>query len=341
MSKPTTSLFRIYGFAVTSSLLILALVGFKATFADFVKVLILAGLEITFSFDNAVVNAKILARMSPFWQKLFMTVGILIAVFGVRVIVPILLVAATARMGIGEVLSAATQEPEVYAKYLGAAHPLIAAFGGIFLLMIFLDFILEDRKIKWLVGLERLLARAGKLENVSVLTSLSVLLGTTLVLVPHHEQIQVLVAGIVGLLTYLVINALDSMAAVEDVAGGKNLLKSGFVGFMYLELIDASFSLDGVVGAFAITDKIILIAAGLGIGALFVRSLTVHMLRRGTLAKYRYMEHGAHYAIGILAVLLLASIHYQIPEAVSGLSGVAFILVAIAHSHIDRNKQIV
>lgn len=338
-TKTKSSLFRIYGFALTTSLFILILVGFKASFADFIKVLVLAGLEITFSFDNAVVNAKILARMSPFWQKLFMSIGIIIAVFGVRIIVPIMLVAATARLGIGSVVSAAIHEPARYATYLNAAHPLIAAFGGIFLLMIFLDFILEDREIKWLVVPEKILARAGKLKYISVLITLLTLGGVTILLSPTHNRLSVLIAGIVGLLTYLLINALDSIAQVDNVAGGKNMLKSGIVGFMYLELIDASFSLDGVVGAFAITDKIVLIGAGLGIGALFVRSLTVHMMKRGTLAKYRYMEHGAHYAIGILAILLLASIRYRIPEFVSGLAGVAFITVALVHSHIVRFKR--
>lgn len=339
MTKSTTSLFRIYGFAFTATLLILVLVGFKATFADFIKVLILAGLEITFSFDNAVVNANILARMSLLWQKLFMSVGIIIAVFGVRIIVPIFLVAVTAGLSIGSVVSAALHEPSRYAAYLNAAHPLIAAFGGVFLLMIFLDFILEDRKIKWLVGIERLLARVGKLKNISVLLALVLLLLVTLVSVPQHEQLKVLISGLIGLVTYMVINTLDSLASVDNLAAGKSVLKSGFIGFLYLELIDASFSLDGVVGAFAVTDKILLIAAGLGIGALFVRSLTVHMLHRGTLAKYRYMEHGAHYAIGFLAFLLLASIHYRIPELVAGLAGVVIISVALVHSHITNMKQ--
>ena len=81
--------------------------------------------------------------------------------------------------------------------------------------------------------------------------------------------------------------------------------KAAFFMFLYLEVLDASFSFDGVIGAFAITNDIVLMALGLGIGAMYVRSLTVYLVRQGTLDDYVYLEHGAHYAIGALAVILL------------------------------------
>src|SRR5207245_6010504 len=80
--------------------------------------------------------------------------------------------------------------------------------------------------------------------------------------------------------------------------------KAAFFLFLYLEVLDASFSFDGVVGAFAITSDPIIIAIGLGIGAMFIRSLTVYLVKKGTLAEYVYLEHGALYAIGALAILL-------------------------------------
>ncbi len=330
-------MWRIYGFAALASLTILGLIALKSGSHDLIKVLILAGLEITFSFDNAVVNAKILGRMSRMWQTIFMTAGIAIAVFGVRVLLPILMVALTAHLKVTDVYHLAINNPDNYSQHLLSAHPLIASFGGIFLLMIFLDFILEEREIKWFKKFEKLLAKAGRLQGLAILKSLSVLLIVSFCFARGNEQLQVLTAGSVGLITYLAINSLDALFTPDKLGTriAKQTLKAGLIGFLYLELIDASFSLDGVIGAFAITNKVVLIAAGLGIGALYVRAMTVHMLKRGMLAKYRYMEHGAHYAIGILAVLMLASIRYHIPDFVAGLAGVLFISTAILQSYFE------
>ena len=110
--------------------------------------------------------------------------------------------------------------------------------------------------------------------------------------------------------------------------------------FMYLELLDASFSLDGVLGAFAITSDVVLIVAGLGVGAVWVRSLTVFMVRRGTLEAYKYLEHGAHYAIAVLAVAMLLSAVYHIPEAITGLLGILLIGGSIVASIKARKTAI-
>src|SRR5690349_5904214 len=112
-------------------------------------VLILSILEISLSFDNAVVNAGVLKQMNAFWQKIFLTVGILIAVFGMRLVFPVLIVAITAKVNPVEAVRLAVDNPDRYESLVTDAHPAIAAFGGMFLLMIFLDFIFEDRDIKW------------------------------------------------------------------------------------------------------------------------------------------------------------------------------------------------
>ena len=116
--------------------------------------------------------------------------------------------------------------------------------------------------------------------------------------------------------------------------------KAGFFLFLYLEVLDAAFSFDGVIGAFAITTDPILIALGLGlIGAMFVRSLTVFLVRKGTLQDYVYLEHGAHWAIGALATILLVGIGFHVNEVVTGLIGVAFIGAAFLSS-IMRNRKL-
>ena len=115
---------------------------------------------------------------------------------------------------------------------------------------------------------------------------------------------------------------------------------AAFASFMYLEVLDASFSFDGVIGAFAITSSVLLIVAGLGVGAFWVRSLTVYLMRAGTLAKYRYLEHGAHWAILALGIVMLVKLyHVELPEVVTGSLGLVFIGTAIISSVIEKRQQ--
>ena len=315
---------------------------------------ILAVLEVSLSFDNAVVNATVLVRMSAFWQKIFLTVGVAIAVFGMRLIFPLLIVGITAKLSPVEAVRLALEKgdpktPGTYGYLLHEAHPAIAAFGGVFLLLLFLDFVFEEREITWLTPIEKLLARIGKLDQLSVATTLVVLVVAAYTLAPDGKVSTVLVSGILGMVTYLVVNGLGEFFNVEGEEGehsvdskGNKVIgvvgKAAFFLFLYLEVLDASFSFDGVVGAFAITSDPIIIAIGLGIGAMFIRSLTVFLVRKGTLNEYVYLEHGALWAIGALAVLLLITIEYEVPEVVTGLIGVAFIGAAFTSS-VLRNRR--
>ncbi|MFD8276874.1 DUF475 domain-containing protein [Streptomyces flaveolus] len=331
-------------------------------------VAILAVLEISLSFDNAVINAGILKKMSAFWQKIFLTVGILIAVFGMRLVFPVVIVAISARLGPIEAVDLALTDKDRYQELVTDAHPSIAAFGGMFLLMIFLDFLLEDRDIKWLGAVERPLAKLGRVDMLSVCVALIVLLVSSMTFAAHAHQHgghhadkaqTVLVAGIAGLITYMVVHGLsayfenrleaeeerehEAQEEAERSGGPRSAAaltgKAAFFMFLYLEVLDASFSFDGVIGAFAITNDIVLMALGLGIGAMYVRSLTVYLVRQGTLDDYVYLEHGAHYAIGALAVILLVTIQYQISEIVTGLIGVVLIAWSF-WSSVRRNRAL-
>jgi uncharacterized protein len=319
---------------------------------------ILAVLEVSLSFDNAVVNATVLVRLNPFWQKIFLTVGVAIAVFGMRLLFPLLIVGITAKISPTEAVRLALQKgdpdtPGTYGYLLHEAHPAIAAFGGMFLLMIFLEFVFEEREITWLSWLEKPLAKIGKLDQLAVVLALVALVVSAYTLAPDDKVSTVLVSGVLGLATFLVVNGLGELFDTEEEAeeeiaelerpGAAAVVgavgKAAFFLFLYLEVLDASFSFDGVIGAFAITSDPIIIAIGLGIGAMFIRSLTVFLVRKGTLAEYVYLEHGALWAIGALAVLLLITIEYEVPEVVTGLIGVAFIGAALASS-IVRNRRI-
>ncbi|MET9557755.1 DUF475 domain-containing protein [Streptomyces sp. NPDC006645] len=354
-----------WSFAITAAGL--AFAAWQWGWEAFGIVLILSILEISLSFDNAVVNAGILKKMNAFWQKIFLTIGILIAVFGMRLVFPVAIVAISAKVGPIEAVQLALDKPEQYEALVTDAHPAIAAFGGMFLLMIFLDFILEDRDIKWLSWLERPLAKLGKVDMLSVCVALVILLITAMTFATNahtstgyeDKSATVLLSGVAGLVTYLVVNGLSSFfenkleeeeereheEEEKAKAEGKQVSAVGLAGkaafflFLYLEVLDASFSFDGVIGAFAITNHIFWMALGLGIGAMYVRSLTVYLVRQGTLDDYVYLEHGAHYAIGALAAILLITIEHEIHEIITGLVGIVLIAASF-WSSVVRNKRV-
>jgi hypothetical protein len=356
---------RTFGWSFAVTALGLAFAAWQWGWEAFGIVLILSILEISLSFDNAVVNAGILKKMNAFWQRIFLTIGILIAVFGMRLIFPVVIVAISAKVGPIEAVQLALDDPGRYEDLVTDAHPAIAAFGGMFLLMIFLDFIFEDRDIRWLGWLERPLAKLGKIDMLSVCIALIVLLVTAMTFATHahvstghaDKSATVLLSGVAGLITYLIVGGLsgyfeDKLEEEEEheheleekaKAEGKPVSvvalagKAAFFLFLYLEVLDASFSFDGVIGAFAITNHIFWMALGLGIGAMYVRSLTVYLVRQGTLDEYVYLEHGAHYAIGALAVILLITIEHEISEIITGLIGV-FLIAASFLSSVRRNS---
>lgn len=342
---------KTFGWSYVITLLGVALGFLYGGVQGLILVLILCVLEISLSFDNAVVNATILDRMTAAWQRIFLTVGVLIAVFGMRLVFPFVVVAATAGLGPLEAVSLAMQqgdpgEPGSYGYILHEAHPAIAAFGGMFLLMLFLGFLFEERDVLWLHWIEAPLQAVGKVQNIAVVVALAVLVSVAEFLA--EDAGVVLVAGAIGVGSYLLVNALGAVfeeqveelpptengpTAVAKVAG-----KAAFFLFLYLEVLDASFSFDGVIGAFAITSDPILIAIGLGVGAMYIRSLTIYFVHKGTLREFVYLEHGALWAVGALAIIMLLTVSIEIPELVTGLIGVVFISAGWTSSLV-RNRR--
>ncbi|MDL9935929.1 DUF475 domain-containing protein [Gordonia sp. ABSL1-1] len=361
---------RVFGLSALVSLAALAVAFGYAGWTGLVLCAILGILEVSLSFDNAVINATVLARMSDFWQRMFLTVGVIIAVFGMRLIFPLAIVWITAGLDPAEAMRLALNPPPdgadhfadgspSYELLLEEANPQIASFGGMFLLLLFLNFVLTDRERTWLTWLERPLGAIGKLETLSIVIAASSLLVFAQYVAADDDRTTVLVAGLLGIIVYLLVDGLSSLFEVSgpgyevtdtvDDTGHVHLSgpttvtravgKAGFFLFLYLEVLDATFSFDGVIGAFAITADPILIALGLGfIGAMFVRSITIYLVRKGTLSQYRYLEHGAHWAIGALAVILLVSIAHHIPEVITGLIGVLFIGASLLSS-IRANRR--
>ncbi|WP_420326577.1 DUF475 domain-containing protein [Mameliella sp.] len=295
---------------------------------------ILASLEIALSFDNAVVNANRLQDMTEIWRRRFLTWGILIAVFGMRIVFPLAVVSVAARIGPFEALSLAIARPDDYAHIIEEAHLSISAFGGTFLMMVALTYFVDESKdIHWIKRLESRLSTCGAIRGFETALVLVAVTGVSLFLA-EGDDAQFLFGALFGLLTFCIVDVvghvLDSGAAVRAGAQG------GLGAFLYLEVIDASFSFDGVIGAFALTTNLFLIAVGLGIGAMYVRSFTIMIVERQTLAEFRYLEHGAFYSVFFLSLALFAHAVVPVPEVVTVLVGVLFIGAALVSSNHHR-----
>ena len=301
-------------------------------------VIILGVLEVSLSFDNAVVNASVLKDMDEKWQRYFLTWGILIAVFGMRLVFPILIVAVTAGLGPTEVIKMALSNPDSYAHHLETSHVQVAAFGGMFLLLIFLSFIFDETKtLHWLGRFEEKLAAIGKLQSVEIIIALSSLLVAQMFL-SVENQVGALIYGVSGVVLFVVV---DSLSSLLNPQSAKAVKRGGAMGFIYLEILDASFSFDGVLGAFAITNDIVIIMLGLAIGAMYVRSMTVFLVSKGTLEEYAFLEHGAHYAIGALAIIMLITMTVDIPELVTGGIGATLIGLSLISSILHKRERAV
>jgi uncharacterized protein len=353
----THSAWRIFRLSILVTLCAMGAAFWYAGAEGWALVTLLGILEVSLSFDNAVINATILEKMSEFWQKIFLTVGVLIAVIGMRLVFPLLIIWITAGLAPVSAFDRALNPPAdgashfadgsaSYETLLTAAHPQIAAFGGMFLLMLFLGFIFEEREITWLSWIEKPLAKVGKLDMLQVIVSAIALVLAASFLAEDGDKFAVMISGVLGLVTYMIVDGLGSMFHTEEFDGGVSTVtklvgKAAFFSFLYLEVLDASFSFDGVIGAFAITADPILIALGLGfIGAMFVRSITVYLIRMKTLNEYVYLEHGAHWAIGALATILVITVgHIEVPEVVTGLIGVGLIILAFGSSILRKRRE--
>ena len=301
-------------------------------------VAVLGILEVSLSFDNAVVNATVLKDMSPVWRQRFLTWGIAFAVFGMRIVFPLAIVAIAAQVGPVEAVRLAASDPDEYERIITGAHVGISGFGGAFLAMVGLKFFFDsDKEVHWIDVVETRLARFASVEALEIGLVLLALLGVSQLLTPE-EGATLVTSGLWGLLAFIAVEAVGAVLeppsahgghGAHSAGGGVDLTtaaaKTGLSGFLYLNVLDSAFSFDGVIGAFALSNNIFVIALGLGIGAMFVRSMTIMLVDRGTLAQYRYLEHGAFWAILVLAAILLLGARYHIPEVFTGLVGAVLI----------------
>lgn len=293
---------------------------------------VLAALEIALSFDNAIVNANKLVEMTPVWQRRFLTWGILIAVFGMRIVFPLAIVAIFAWVNPFEAVRLALADPDEYSRIISSSHSSIAAFGGTFLMMVALKFFVdEDKSIDWITWLEKRLRLCGSVRGFEIAFVL-IIVSVIAYVLPEKKQAGFLFSAIMGLLTFTMVDGLGTYLDRIASSGSGSAARGGLGAFLYLEVLDASFSFDGVIGAFALTANILLIAIGLGIGAMYVRSMTIMLVEKGTLQQFRYLEHGAFYSIFALSVIMFLQSLVHVPETLTGFIGVGLIGFALLSS---------
>lgn len=320
-------------------------VGARLGFDAMVVCIILTLLEVTISADNAIVNSRVLVTLSPFWQTMFMTVGIFIAVFVVRFILPIVIVMIGAGLSFGQTLDLAFNNPDAYSEKLDSAEPLINGFGASFLLLVACEFFIHrHRRVSWITLLEQPFVRLAEKVPGAYIWFAVTLMFISLVFLPQDIQPTVLRAMIAATALHTTLTLIGRAMERTHKKTAHITHKTGMaalVAFIYLEVLDASFSLDGVIGAFALTNNIIIIMAGLGAGAVWVREMTRHLVHTNALVRFHYLEHGAHWAILCLSIIMLSKLYrIHIPEIIVGCIGLIFISAAI-YTSIQTDKHFI
>ena len=266
--------------------------------------------ETASSIDNAVINAEVLRTVSARAKRWFTTWGIFIAVFVVRGALPWLIVwAAVPSLGpLGALTAAFSSDPSVHAA-VEAAAPILLAGGGIFLLFLFFHWLFLEPKQYGLYG-ERFFARQG----VWFYATVSILL-CTIVWFTNKIDPMIAFGAVVGSTAFFITHGFKENAEKAE----REMMGSGMsdvAKLMYLEAIDMTFSIDGVLGAFAFTLSVPLILIGNGVGAIVVRQLTLGNIER--VKKYIYLKNGAMYSILCLSLVMLAdAFGFHVPLWVS------------------------
>ena len=323
-----------YGMSVAFAVLMVALGYYLDGWTGASKTAILAMIEISMSVDNAVVQAGILRTWDDVWRRWFIVFGMPIAIIVPRFVLPFEIVATATDQSFMDTWRMASTNPAEYAAAVASVHHEISAFIASLLFIVAARyFVNAEKDVHWFGTVEHYLARLGVHMTHWVTFGLVVMLIMVLWAshLPEEQQMSVVIAAAAGVATYGALDILKNwMGGGEDVAS--HIVKQGVVGVLYLEALDASFSLDGVGAALAISDNIYVVGAGLAAGCAFVRSTTLHLLESGAMTKLRYLEHSAFAAIGVLSVLVAIGIVHEVSEWLTGTLTTGLIVLGVMHS---------
>lgn len=293
-------------------------------------ILVIGGLalfETITSIDNAIINAEVLTTMSEKAKKWFLTWGLLIAVFLLRGLLPFLIVwGVNPSIGpLGAITATFSNDPRVLAAIESSA-PILLVGGGTFMIFLFFHWLFMEPKHFGLKG-ERFFLKQGVWFYAVVSLILSLIVYYCLKTNP-----MMALGAVVGSTAFFITHGFKENAAEEEeklISSSKSDLSKIF----FLEVIDATFSIDGVLGAFAFTLSVPLILIGNGIGAFVVRQITISNVER--IKKYPYLKNGAMYSVFLLGlIMLLDSFGVHIPEYVSPL-----ITVGVVGFFFMKSKQ--
>lgn len=290
--------------------------------------------EIITSIDNAVINAEVLSGMSQKARRWFLTYGFFFAVFVVRGLLPFLIIwAATPTLGPFEVLGVSFSGSEAAKEAINTAAPLLLLGGGIFLIFLFFHWLFLEPKNFGLRG-EKFFQQQGAWFYAII----SVIL---MVVVYFSLQVDKLLAlsAVVGSTAFFIIHGFRQYAEAQEAKLlDRNNKMSDVSKIAYLEVLDTTFSIDGVIGAFAFTFSVPLILIGNGIGALVLRKLTISNIDR--IKKYKFLKNGAMYSILCLGVIMaLHAFHFEIPPWVSPIITFAVVGYFFYKSKTDLDKM--
>ena len=296
-------------------------------FSSFIIIIGLIVFEAINSIDNAIVNAYVLKSMSEKWRKIFLFWGMLFAVFVIRGALPFLMVWLTIPgIGFGQAFAAMFSSSHEATVAIEAGRPLLLMGAGVFLMLLYLHWLFLEEK-KPLFAADKLM----KPQYGIWFFAFSAVILVSLLYFARDNPMLMLSAAI-GNAAFFILYGFREQAEKQSV---RLMEKAGSMGdlskFLYLEVLDASFSFDGVFGAFAFTTSIPLILIGNGIGAFIVREMTIKSVDR--IAKYRFLKNGAMTSIGFLgAAIVIESFGIELPEFLPTLVMLSFVGVAFYES---------
>lgn len=339
---------KYFGFAIVMAVLVYTAifanayltVGLGAAFAILYQALSLSAVEVAVSFDNAAVNATHLPKMNAFWRKMFLIVGIAIAVIGMRFYLPLQIVSYIGDLSLFDSYHLAVSDGAAFGKILADASATVAGFGGSFLLMTALAFFVSaEKEANWITWLEVPLQKLGELtENWNIKgfafrpVEAAITLGLAYLISANHGNTEFFYAAIAGLGVFYAVDLLKlSFEALDEkLSTSKAKWIAGGLGtFIYLEILDASFSFDGVIAAFALSDNLWVIAGALGVGALVVRSMTIMLYETGAMKTYEFLENGAFVAIILLAASMYLGEVFHVPHWIVAVTSILSIAGAV------------
>lgn len=295
-------------------------------FQSFIILFGLALFEIISSIDNAVVNAHVLKTVPEKYRKFFLFWGLLLAVFVMRGILPFVIVwLANASLSLPEVFRLSFSDPLLVEQSLEHSKPLLLLGGGVYLFFVFLSWLfLEEKKYAFLV--EHFLHRQSVW-----FYAVSSLFITAVIYFSIKENALLALAASIGSTAFFITDGFRKNAEAAEQKLEKKSSMSAWSKLLYLEVLDASFSIDGVIGAFAFTLSVPLILLGNGLGAFVVREFTVKGMN--FISKFAYLKNGAMYSIGFLgAIMVLESFGKEFPFWIAPLNTTLLLLIFLGLS---------